>query len=162
MDTLAVRNLLDAYWDHRLPVNPEDFAEALGYEIRPFDASCREFQGLSGMAAEEHGRKIIYVNRADHKNRQRFTIAHELGHHLLGHTHGGCRQFRDSPLDYSTMSHSWLETDANKFAAELLMPSEAITVLVERRGITEVRQLANIFDVSESAMFWRLKNLRII
>jgi len=162
MDMPAVRNLLNAHWDLRLPVNVELIAHSLGYEIKvltPFDP---ENYGLSGMAAVENNRKVIYVSKTDHPNRQRFTIAHEIAHHYLGHTRDGERKFRDNPNHYSTGHQEQVELEANEFAAELLMPSEAVLALIERKGITNPTQLASIFDVSESAMYWRLKNMRLI
>lgn len=159
MDMPAVRNLLNAHWDLRLPVNVGMIAQSLGYEIKtisPFEVD------LSGMATVENGRKVIYINTRDHPNRQRFTIAHEIGHHYLGHTRDGVTKFRDNPNHYSTGYQNPVELEANEFAAELLMPSEAIIALIERKGITNPTQLASIFDVSESAMYWRLKNMRLI
>lgn len=161
MDMPAVRKLLNAHWDHLLPVNVELIACSLGYEIKMLNPFILDQQGLSGMASIEDGRKVIYVSRSDHPNRQRFTIAHEIGHHYLGHTNEGFPQFRDNPNNYSTGFISPVEREANEFAAEMLMPEEAILALVERRGITDTTRLASIFDVSESAMYWRLRNMHL-
>ena len=40
-------------------------------------------QDLSGMAYIKNGIGIIGVNALHHPNRQRFSAAHELGHHVL-------------------------------------------------------------------------------
>ena len=50
------------------------------------------------------------------------------------------------------------ETAANAFAAELLMPEDAVRQLV--RG-NSLQQLAYYFDVSPTAMYIRLKVLRL-
>lgn len=53
-----------------------------------------------------------------------------------------------------------LEDEANRFAAELLMPEAAVRALMERYdGRASARRLATEFLVSIAAMRWRLKNL---
>src|SRR4051794_20879196 len=87
--------------------------------------------------------------------RFRFTVAHELGHWIC-HAHERpeaaavyCRQ-----ADLDRDADRALEREANVFAAELLMPEEAV-----RRSWAEAPELeacAATFDVSPTAMQWRL------
>ena len=56
----------------------------------------------------------IGYNQAQHRHRQRFTVAHEIGHFMLGHTNG------NSIFDLNSKKPE--EIEANQFAAELLMP----------------------------------------
>ncbi|MGG5216998.1 ImmA/IrrE family metallo-endopeptidase [Rahnella variigena] len=157
METQAVRSVLNSYWDGLLPVKPDTIAEKMGIEVKPLNTSRNP--GVSGMAEIlNDGRKIIGYNRADSYSRIRFTLAHELGHHILGHTASYDRCFRDYPEDHNN-SNSWIEREANKFAAELLMPEQALKIMIEREAITDIEELAYHFDVSSSAMYWRLKNL---
>src|SRR5437667_10664688 len=69
----------------------------------------------------------ILVNSQHHANRQRFTIAHELGHLLL---HGYKTPHADKQFrlrDARSSEGSVLEEiQANQFGAELLMPSTRI------------------------------------
>ncbi|MCK9195010.1 MAG: ImmA/IrrE family metallo-endopeptidase, partial [Nevskia sp.] len=88
----------------------------------------------------------------------RFTIAHELGHHFLEH---GERK-RDTPSEFSASTFDFVEAAANRFAADLLMPATAVTWLVENKGYVSIEALAREFLVSEVAMRYRLKNLRLI
>jgi Zn-dependent peptidase ImmA (M78 family) len=111
-----------------------------------------EWIGAAGEADSRGERAIIRVNKGDHIVRQRFTIAHELGH-LLWHPLGV--QHRDP--DFSRWEP--IEMEANNFAAELLMPEWMVrpaTAVAE-----SVEQLARMFEVSTPAMKFRLKNLRI-
>jgi Zn-dependent peptidase ImmA (M78 family) len=101
--------------------------------------------------------------------RQRFTIAHELGHWRL---HGKKEvivdhlvriDFRDDRASAATHHE---EIQANAFAAELLMPSEFILLELKKRGLSEaegvgevVEDLAERFEVSQQAMEYRLVNL---
>jgi len=51
------------------------------------------------------------------------------------------------------------ETEANKFAASVLMPDKLIHNL-QSQGITEIPDLANKLNVSQQAMELRMKSLR--
>lgn len=54
-----------------------------------------------------------------------------------------------------------IEVEANRFAAELLMPEAAVRHYVQH-GIISISELARTFAVSEVAMKYRLKNLGIL
>lgn len=122
-----------------------------------------------------HGRKwAIVVNKAHPGTRQRFTIAHELGHLLLhGYrtTHADRRlrvRFRDSRSSDGSVTE---EIEANQFAAELLMPRDQVLRRVEECGLEYapsgddddgtqvVALLAKEFDVSVPALSVRLASL---
>lgn len=89
---------------------------------------------------------VIVVNSRDGRERQRFTIAHELGHLLL---HESGNLYRD--VSFSGPG----EIEANKFAADLLMPMWMLDPF-SRRYRGDVGALARIFQVSEQAMRIRL------
>ncbi|GDL91046.1 hypothetical protein BvCmsKSP035_02636 [Escherichia coli] len=154
----AAKKLLDRYWDRRLPVDPFKLAKAWGAHVEALEESAYNNDGLSGLAVIKKGVPRIYFDSSEHSNRQRFTVAHELGHHVLGHTQDG-EYHRDNVGNYSTGARDYREVEANKFAAELLMPESAIRQLVSREGIDSTLRLASIFNVSEAAMHWRLKSL---
>ena len=114
---------------------------------------------------------MIGVNATHPKTRQRFTMAHELGHLLL---HEDRKMIVDSHIyrrdEISSMGTEAEEVEANAFAAELLMPTELIydevdDLLAEDPQITAkqlVDRLAKIFEVSSQAMEIRLGELRIL
>lgn len=96
--------------------------------------------------------------------RRRFTIAHELGHHVLGHLReaiasgGNAELPRDGNVTYSLAFYDQKEVDANKFAAELLMPESAVAYFVDKTT-KNLSELARTFNVSDTAMSYRLSNL---
>ena len=95
---------------------------------------------------------MIFVNPTEPARRQRFTVAHELGHCLLGH---GCRdRLKGTLTEYEPD-----EAAANQFAAELLMPENAVRYFAAKKNLQD---LMEIFDVSQTAIYFRLKNLRLI
>lgn len=115
----------------------------------------------------------ICVQQSHASARQRFTIAHEMGHWCLKHQNisgphvhvnrGHLVSARGSLAAEGTDPH---EIEANQFAAELLMPRHLVKEAVERLGrrLTEddVTTLAKEFEVSERAMDIRLRTLRLI
>lgn len=124
-------------------------------------------EDLSGMAYIKDGIGIIGVNALHHPNRQRFSAAHELAHHVLHadaiqeavHVDKGIRVlFRD---DVSSLGSEPMEVQANAFAAELLVPRELLAAALEGGGIdiedeARVEALAKRFRVSPAAMRFRL------
>lgn len=114
--------------------------------------------GQIGPSNEYPSGFVIKVNRHEAKSRQRFTIAHEIGHYILHRDKIG-HGITDTILYRSKLSSN-LEVEANKFAANLIMP---ITKIREKlaevdRGIDRsvAVELAQIFDVSTDAMEIRL------
>lgn len=123
---------------------------------------------VSGLFVRIDDKPIISYNLLDEKNksRQRFTIAHELGHYIL---HSNRKplfidktpkvMFRNSA---SSSGEQLQEREANHFAAALLMPKKLLQS--EINAVPEslespINYLAKKFKVSEQAMTFRLANL---
>lgn len=155
MPVKSARNLLSKYWKGGLPIDPKKIAALEGLKVE----ACPSFssKNLSGELIPDGDSALIRYNPTDSAKRQRFTIAHELGHYVLGHGHA----FRDPSSHFSMSYYDPREVDANQFAAEILMPELAVNVLVKQRKIRDVNELARIFDVSVNAMSYRLKKLGI-
>lgn len=104
----------------------------------------------------------INVNATHPKTRQRFTIAHELGHyvhhrHLIGIGIDDDRAYRSTNLGryHNTSIGPAEETEANRFAASLLMPSHLLQRL-ENEGKHTPEQKAAALNVSLSSLKIRL------
>lgn len=115
--------------------------------------------GQIGPSGEYPAGFLIKVNRHESKSRQRFTIAHEIGHYILHRERIGLG-ITDTVLYRSKLSSN-LEVEANRFAADLIMPMIQIRKKLAEigRGIdrTVASEMAAIFDVSTDAMEIRLK-----
>ncbi len=103
--------------------------------------------------------KMIYLNKLDSKKRQLFTVAHELGHIILGHKKKFDVFYRAQITEFDN-TQSEEEKEANYFAASLLMPQELVIKTWEKYH--DIELLAAYFGVSRSAAYWRLKNLGLI
>lgn len=99
----------------------------------------------------------ICVNKNHCDARQRFTIAHEIGHYVLEHLNSDCKKYRK--VDFDNNDYSPEETQANKFAAVLLMPESMIREVWQK--FSDIKILAATFGVSEGAASYRIKNLNL-
>lgn len=115
---------------------------------------------ISGILVLLDDGPVIAFNGSHPAERQRFTVAHELGHLLLGHL----KTFHvdlSAPIDshkrpgYSR-SH---ERGANEFAANLLMPEAWVRERIDGEPLEVLA--SRTFEVSELAFGYRLMNLGI-
>jgi Zn-dependent peptidase ImmA (M78 family) len=151
------------------PVDVEVIADHLQvkllHELGPSD--------VSGFLTVKGGRAAIGVNSEHSETRQRFTIAHELGHLVLHreafekpHVDKFETIFRDSQ---SSSGEDRLEVEANLFAAELLMPETLLSESVRRQSRpfdivedADLKTLAAEYGVSPQALLIRLGSLKLI
>ncbi|WP_375271105.1 ImmA/IrrE family metallo-endopeptidase [Sphingomonas sp.] len=134
------------------PVKVGAIASDLGIKVMISDLPL----AVSGMLTlDQADRKTwtIKVNRHEHRNRQRFTIAHELAHFVLHRDVIG-NELVDDTFYRSGLSER-REFEANALAAEILMPWPLITSLM-RNGERNVEKLAQELQVSTAAMNIRL------
>ena len=146
------------------PVPVESIARASGLQIfmQPLDSD------LSGILVRNDDAGVVGVNSNHALVRQRFTIAHELGHFLL---HRGEPVHVDRAVQAkfrSTLSSQGTdpeEIEANLFAAELLLPREFLARDLHEVPAVDilddefVRDLAKRYNVSAQALMLRLCNL---
>lgn len=161
----TARSILSKF-DYTTPVDVE--AIAVQHAVRVVREDFED--SVSGVLVIKDNQGIIGVNTNHHPNRQRFTIAHELGHYLLHPGESGVFMDR-SPVFFRDSSSSeggdQREREANAFAAELLMPREDLTELLEGRHIdafneVSVRRLSARFGVSAQALTIRLTTLGFV
>lgn len=141
-----------------VPVDPRVIAERMNIRVIEANFANTTLRGFEGLSYIENNQRVILINSEQPAARKRFTIAHELGHHVLGHTESG-HMFRDKAPDMNPYGAPPQEREANSFAASLLMPPEVVHELVVELGNSELSYLAKCFQVSEQAMSIRLKTL---
>ncbi|OOF36836.1 ImmA/IrrE family metallo-endopeptidase [Rodentibacter heidelbergensis] len=153
----TAQRVLDAFWDRNIPVNIDDIAQKMGVEVC-YLPTLPGGEDISGRFDIVNGTPTCTVRSTDVLQRQRFTLAHELGHFALNHGGG----FRDNSASFNIANYDQREVDANAFAAELVMPTVAINYAIDRLNIQSINELAELFNVSVPAMTYRLKNLGIL
>lgn len=155
-----VAHLLTQHEQKGPPIRIERIAKELGVELRSGD-----LDDVSGVLVRQGDSAIIGTNSTQSAQRQRFTIAHELGHFLLheGITNHVDRSYR---VNYRSAESSQAtnveEIEANYFAASILMPQHMLDAQNAEEAVDNdsmVADLAKQFHVSRLAMSLRLANL---
>jgi len=110
---------------------------------------------FAGAMRRDQRHVYIFVNGVEPHVRQRFTLAHELGHFRLGHA-----TVFDTVADLRGRDPQ--EVEANEFAGEFLVPRAAIDAWMERNGdprvdLELVVRVARHFGVSAPVARIRLE-----
>lgn len=170
MDNLTLRTkvekLLQKYGVITAPVRVEKIAKSLGAQLRysPLD------EELSGMIHIKGSTPIIGINSLHHPNRQRFTIAHEIGHLVLHRNEiiDSVHVDKKFPVlmrdQNSATGTERMEIEANQFAAELLMPFFLFAEMLKKKGFDiddeePLKKLAQKFRVSKQALEFRIGSI---
>jgi Zn-dependent peptidase ImmA (M78 family) len=173
--------LSDLGYTPSTPVDVDRIAEELKIKVE-YSSKFKnedEIGEIEFLSDDEKYTAIIRLNEKQnlYDPRRRFTLAHEIGHFCL-HSNGNRSGFID---DKSTMSRTlsyWdaKESQANNFAAQLLMPANLVVeqsdILINRFKVERsqqkftiqnfVMEMANVFNVSNPAMEYRLKSMGLI
>lgn len=132
-----------------VPVDVEALALSQGFHV-----SRQELpDGEAGSTFERRGKKHIWVNQKDSALRQRFTILHEIAHHVLELPSKHGDKVPSDELERFTGRHPE-EVLCDIFAAECLVPWELIQPLAEEKDFTleHVADLAEQFQASRSCI----------
>lgn len=101
----------------RAPVSVDEIAEHYGFRVILLDQPPEKFSGI--LLREK---KAIGINKHHHIVRQRFSLSHELGHYFLDHPDAS----EEIPDADGLSKRKLYESEADEFAAELLMPRELL------------------------------------
>jgi Zn-dependent peptidase ImmA (M78 family) len=152
--------ILDESGLRSIPVLVEDIATHFKLHIGRAGS-----QNFSGILIRKDGAALIGINSTENPRRQRFTIAHEIGHFFL-HPN---KDFVDYRGNSKGTHKTPKEREADIFAASLLMPrQELIRDFMKVAGgiLTDQEQTKNVvsllatkYEVSDEAMNIRLLGL---
>ena len=134
------------------------------YDIDLIETSELE-DNISGLLYFKNNKFKILVNQNHSSLRKRFTIAHELGHFFLHREERFLNILEESEKNNkpelaffrdknSSLGLDSKEIEANKFAAELLIPSEEFS----KHNNEEDSKLAERFQVSKTSIHWKRVN----
>lgn len=162
-------DILQEYWENEGGTYPVDIAKILyrlDIRVLPFDfcnfqEDDNESKILGAMIADDQNLALLYQT-GETKNRNRFTLAHELAHCCLSH-------IENEQVPYVEYRHEGIiddskEISANIFAGELLIPFKFLREVLTNDypdSFPSSVKLAKIFAVSVNVMEERLKYLKI-
>lgn len=128
-------------------------AKDLGVELVPYRGPDLLSISEDGFSVLRNGVYHIFYNPDMSSTRLNFTIAHEMGHIILGH-----HRFMKGRILASSADGRILETHANIFARNLLMPITRVKDYLQTKSIGEI---AEIFEVSNHMVRVRLEVLEL-
>ena len=172
---LEARNVLLRASINGIPIDLSKVASSLNVNVH-YDSLENNVSGVLVVKGQE---RHAIINADHHPNRQRFSLAHELGHLML-HNSEGDRLFVDTNMRVyqrvgssndeaynqpESTTNPYEEREANRFASALLMPHD----LVQREAVkmdlseeTDIAFLGRTFGVSDQAMSIRLQQLGLV
>lgn len=150
------QNARDAAWRllidlniKELPIQTREVCKALGIQIKFFEPTDES----DGKSFVVEGMPMIIVSRAISLPRQRFTVAHELGHILLGHV-GRYELVNREPGPNDNL----IEQAANVFASRLLAPACVLWGCNARTP----EQIAQLCSISMEAAQFRAERMEVL
>ena len=139
-----------------VPVDLEKLLKTNGLTLK-----AGNFDDNSIAGAYDRSSQTIFISENSPYQRNAFTIAHELGHHFLHRDLPNEVFYRLDADLINSPEKDQQEAEANWFAASLLMPRESM-IMYSSMFNKDIDKLAIVFAVSKTAMFWRLKNLKLV
>jgi Zn-dependent peptidase ImmA (M78 family) len=117
---------------------------------------------FSGFCLHDKSFPIIYLNNTLSKNRQIFTLFHELAHLLLGTS--GIDPRSDNYINFLKGESKEIEILCNKFAGEFLVPKDEFQKIKIPTSISEnfIRETAEKFHVSKEVILRKLLDIKYI
>lgn len=167
---LALSRLLEFERTQLTPVanqiNIVQFARHYGFEVYEDILDCSgQIMISKDLEPVYKSNKVILLNKFDPVARQRFTLAHEMGHYFMNlqsrEASGEAYiAHRDSDVMYKTRDEKF----ADYFASVLLMPAHKVLDVIQRlpRKHDVVNEVKNVFGVSEAAARVRLMQLGVL
>lgn len=143
------RKLLKDVGISNVPVDVEAMAVFLGFNV-----SRKALEdGEAGNTFQRRGQKYICVNERDNALRQRFTILHEIAHHVLELPSRHGEKLPSDELERFTGRYPE-EVLCDIFAAECLVPWELIKPLAQEKDFTleHLAELTEKFQASRSCI----------
>lgn len=144
-----------------LPVNVGQICRHYGWRLTSYQAGQKAIAALGladltkqtdGFCVFSGGRYYIFFDASMPRARQRFTIAHEIGHIMLGHIgNGQCTRINREPAADDAPE----ETQANQFAARILAPA---WVLHSIHALTPA-EIADACEISITAATFRAQRM---
>ena len=119
-----------------------DSCEKNGYRMIRFPL---EDDALLGFSQIRDGENIIFSNSSQILSREIFTVAHEIGHHILGHVNDTNSMIKD----IGAFGSNEIETEAHYFAASLLVPEELLLLFIHKELNDKKNEIWKALDVAK-------------
>jgi Zn-dependent peptidase ImmA (M78 family) len=116
----------------------------------------KDMKNVDGRIVFGERKTLITINsNIEYETKKRFTLAHEIGHHMMHRGQFQIHNDTDATLQYFRNGHQ--ESEANEFASELLMPENVFSRISDEYEFSPalLRHLAEHFKTSITSVAYR-------
>lgn len=140
--------------NNQMPVDLYKLCEMLDIEVAELDCLDDEVRGQALLSMDKHKKICISTNKGPYN----FTMAHEIGHHVLNHLKPG-----DCLNDVGLVcnDNDTYEKEANEFARHLLAPQHMVKRFIAELGISKIGELARVFNIPYEEMRTQVEEIHI-
>jgi Zn-dependent peptidase ImmA (M78 family) len=153
--SLFAEGILNTHWDQSVPVNLAHIAKAMGIAVAVGDTGA----ACAVLEISRQRKARITINATHSFMRQRYGVAHAMGHIALHHLRPGMRReimvSESYHVDYSLR----MESEANDFALRLLIPTQVLQFTLTEGHAESLQELAHLFEVPDILVKQRLADL---
>lgn len=149
---MFAEGILKLHWNQSVPVDVARIAQSMGIVLAhsPTLTACAHIQ------ISLQNQPLVTLGQHHGHERQRYALAQALGHLALHHLRPGLERSIEVPDDFSMDVQSRTEHAAHQFALRLLIPESVLRYCVQDIAMSDLLELAHIFDVPAALMGWRL------
>lgn len=116
-----------------------------------------DVDGISLFLKSKDRQPVVIISSDLPATRQKFTMAHELGHVFIPWHIGTIFSHTDENHDYANLLYHDGEVEANRFAAELLMPTQWVeSLLSTQHPATVLETICKTAGTSHIAAFYKI------
>ncbi|MFC4621904.1 ImmA/IrrE family metallo-endopeptidase [Comamonas nitrativorans] len=153
--TLLAEGVLRTYWDQTVPVNLAHIAKAMQITV----ALSELGSACARVELPPQRKPRIVIDRSQPLERQRYGVAHALGHLALHHLRPGGAHTIEVSDSYHCDVQLRIDSEANDFALRLLMPEQALRESLHDLQLGQLEQLALLFQVAPILIKQRMADL---
>ena len=130
----------------------ETYVQKTDWKVITYDDEKLRKVSKDGCSISKGGQYNIFISKPEIKSkRNRFTLAHEVGHIVLNHH----KLLKNNLIKFNGKTKDIFEMQANVFAENILMPVH----LVNKFRYEDIEDLSRIFEVSKSMAEVRMAHL---
>lgn len=154
---MFAEGILKLHWDQSVPVNLARIARSMGVVVRLSDT----LQACAQLEISLQNQARITLGKQQSVVRQRYGVAHALGHVALHHLRPGHQRLIDVRENFGVDTDQRNETEANQFALALLIPSDVLRQRVGELRMANLDDLARLFEVAPILVKQRMADLSL-
>lgn len=154
---MFAEGVLKLHWDQSVPVNLARIARRMEIAIRLSDS----LQACALLDISPQNKARITIGKQQSVQRQRYGVAHAIGHVALHHLRPGHQRLIDVADNFGVDANNRTELEANQFALALLLPAPALAQLLENQPMAQLDDVAQRFEVPPILVKQRMADLSL-